>query len=122
METVNQSEYTVVRRTAAVPVQRTRISEPEPQTEPKVPLSDKIKKAGTRLSGEGKLLLVQTIAGGVLLAAVTAGLALGGPAFRTLYQMWTEKYAIHLPSLVEPIEPEDERVPESDPHAAMARL
>ncbi len=116
MEEHMQSEYTVVRRTAAVPVPQGEIPVPETpvQQETVKKKTRNLPKVRIKLSGEGKLLLMQTVAGLLMLLAVAAGAALGGGGFRTWYRTWMAWQSVDLPSLVEPLEPEPVPMPESD--------
>lgn len=110
-----QSEYTVVRRTAAVPVPQMEAPAervPVPETTDKTEKVQKPPRERRKLSGEGKLLLMQMVAGLLMLLAVAVGAALGGGGFRAWYRTWAAWRSVDLPSLVEPIEPEP--VPESD--------
>lgn len=114
MEQQTQSEYTIIRRTAAVPVSHAEI--PTPEEKPAKADKPKVRKS---LTGEGKLLLMQTIAGLLMLLAVALGAALGGEGFRAWYQRWMAWRSVDLPSLVEPIAPESLPMPESDGRASM---
>jgi hypothetical protein len=116
MEEQMQSEYTVVRRTAAVPVPQAEIPAPQESVPDKAEKAEKVQKppkVRRKLSGEGKLLLMQTVAGLLMLLAVAVGAALGGGGFRTWYRTWAAWRSVDLPSLVEPIEPEPVPAPES---------
>lgn len=112
MEQQTQSEYTIIRRTAAVPV-----SHEEPPADGPAK-ADKPKVRRT-LTGEGKLLLMQTVAGLLMLLAVALGAALGGDGFREWYRSWMAWRSVDLPSLIEPIAPESLPMPESDGAASM---
>lgn len=116
MEEHTQSEYTVVRRTVAVPVSQSEIPAQETpvQAEPAEEKKRKLPRERRKLTGEGKLLLMQTVAGLLMLLAVAAGAALGGGGFRTWYRAWMAWRSVDLPSLVEPLEPEPMPAPESD--------
>jgi hypothetical protein len=121
MEEQMQSEYTVVRRTAAVPVPQGEIPVQNTPVQPE-PMKKQVRKLPQihiRLSGEGKLLLMQTVAGLLMLLAVAAGASLGGSGFRGWYRTWVAWRSVDLPSLVEPIEPAPVPTPESDGTSAL---
>ncbi len=114
MEQHTQSEYTIIRRTAAVPVSHAEIPAPEE----KAGKADK-PRVHKPLTGEGKLLLMQTVVGLLMLLAVALGAALGSDGFCTWYQRWMAWRSVDLPSLVEPIAPESLPMPESDGRTSM---
>ena len=116
MEPCTQSEYTLVRRAAAVAVRPTAAEAPLPPADkPEKPSRRRMKR-----SGEGKLLLAQSIAGAVLLGAVALGSALGGAGFRAACERIFGYRSVDLPALVEPLDPAPGSLPETAPGTAPA--